>query len=850
MNGHQPSNRLKYAVILALGFSVAQFAGAVGLGPIIGVSSHIGQPLSATIRIDGLSKEQAQRASISLASAEEYRTRGIQRLPSHDQLRFKIVPAGNGYRIQVTSKNGIREPFINFLLTVTSEGQKVTREYALFLNPDPTGNIAPTVAVPAESDNALANEPVAAKPVAKTAATVAQAAPVLPAVSAPPAQDNGFIGQARPSQGQQHGIIPASPEAEGWGAISPGAQRVVLSAQAPADAPREQVSAAASYSGATYGPVKSGETLYSIAAATKPASMTVNEMMVAIKRANPRAFSSSSMNSLMAGVTLTIPGGSGAASAPAVANAADTVAAVQETPAEKPRNNRRNRRQQQQAAATAAAPTQAATEMLAGNEAPTADVAASTQSSATEMPQDGMPQATVGSETAVTEPMAAQTEAQVAAENTQAVSGMDTGLSLEGMDSIADSGSQATSAMTDMPPVGDTAAETVADSANAVAEAAVEAVAEPVATEVAAAVQEAQAATPQTAPVTQTASAPVATPAPASGTDEFLPFGLKIWHLAAAAGVLLIGLLLAILMKARGRKRDIDDIEDMSPAEIDRMVAELEKDESLQQSFRDDLDNLDDLSYETLSQEKQNMDSSEEDLLKARLAELAELEALENQAEDDFDALAQKAQNLPAFELGAEKALAHENEDFDFDDDFSREDSADVFEISRPESEEAVRATEKTESFISDWDFSEEEPTVQTSAHEEHVEDFFEVEESWTRPKSMVSEKVEIADSAPVAAVETGDSFDFSLDDKPSKPAPQVRIVPVENPAPVAAPAEETVSPEKIEAMEINLDLATSFIATGNAQRARVWLDEVMLEGSAAQKALAAQLLKKIEAQK
>ena len=61
---------------------------------------------------------------------------------------------------------------------------------------------------------------------------------------------------------------------------------------------------------------------------------------------------------------------------------------------------------------------------------------------------------------------------------------------------------------------------------------------------------------------------------------------------------------------------------------------------------------------------------------------------------------------------------------------------------------------------------------------------------------------------------------------------------------------EAEASAEKIEAMEINLDLATSFIATGNAARARVWLEEVMLEGSAAQKALAAQLLKKVDTYK
>ena len=71
MNGHQQPNRLKYSIILALGFGVAQIANAVGLGPIVGVNSHLGQPLSANIRVDNISKEQAQSASVSLASTDE-----------------------------------------------------------------------------------------------------------------------------------------------------------------------------------------------------------------------------------------------------------------------------------------------------------------------------------------------------------------------------------------------------------------------------------------------------------------------------------------------------------------------------------------------------------------------------------------------------------------------------------------------------------------------------------------------------------------------------------------------------------------------------------------------------------
>ncbi|MDO4777607.1 MAG: FimV/HubP family polar landmark protein [Cardiobacteriaceae bacterium] len=870
MNGHQPPNRLKYAVILALGLGASQVAGAVGLGPIIGVNSHLGQPLSASIRVDGLSKEQAQRATITLGSAAEYRSRGIQRLPSHDQLRFKIVPAGNGHRIHVSSKNGIREPFVNFLLTISSDGEKVTREYALFLNPDPAGNIVPSApAIP---------EPVEMPVVVTETAPVPVPVPVMlprstPATVSPtaaPRKDDGFIGQARPSQSD---IIPASEEAEGWGVVSPGAQRVVLSAQNSTVAPKESTPAAAGGGGGTYGPVKAGETLYSIAAATRPASMSVNEMMRAIKRANPRAFSSSSMNSLMAGVTLVIPHGGGNVAAPVSAETAPVTESVAAAQAEKPRSRRSSRRkqhhvaqapEQQATVETAPAPDAATPETPVGMEEGNVPMAMAAQTEAAPAPAetghaaDGMPAGEAPAE-----------QASAGTENATPAPGMDTSLSLEGVDSVKD-GDMAGEAQPEvpsgeMPPAdmsagGMTGGEPVASEA-VPAEGQPEAA--PVETvaatqsETAPAETQPAAGEPVQTPVevppaaNEAVQAPVAQPVPASQNDASpLPFGLQVWHLAVAAGALLIGLLLAILMKARGRKKDIDSIEDMSPAEIDRMVAELENDESLQRSFHDDIDNLDDLSYEQLSREKASMEDGEQEIMKARLAELAELEALDKEENDDFDTLTQQAEQLPAFH--PEKAVGDENISFfddiddadaksagheeratgffeDFDDIDAREEAEDVSTV--------AAAEETVESF--EWDFSNEEPIVQTSAHEEKAEDFFNVNEPWPE----IAEEAEAPRTAAEAAVPEADLFDFdATGTKPAAKSAPMQIVPEET--------EAEVSPEKIEAMEINLDLATSFIATGNAQRAKIWLDEVMMEGSAAQKALAAQLLKKIEALK
>ncbi|MHB1301315.1 MAG: type IV pilus assembly protein FimV, partial [Burkholderiales bacterium] len=71
----------------------------------------------------------------------------------------------------------------------------------------------------------------------------------------------------------------------------------------------EQVKAAApAVPPGKYGPVKKGDTLSGIALATKPAGVTLEQMLVALYRANSDAFAGKNMNRLDAGTILRIPG--------------------------------------------------------------------------------------------------------------------------------------------------------------------------------------------------------------------------------------------------------------------------------------------------------------------------------------------------------------------------------------------------------------------------------------------------------------------------------------------------------------------------------------------------------------
>ncbi len=57
----------------------------------------------------------------------------------------------------------------------------------------------------------------------------------------------------------------------------------------------------------SYGPVRSGETLWPIAKKLKPSGITTRQMAMALLRANPQAFIDGNVNKLRAGATLTIP---------------------------------------------------------------------------------------------------------------------------------------------------------------------------------------------------------------------------------------------------------------------------------------------------------------------------------------------------------------------------------------------------------------------------------------------------------------------------------------------------------------------------------------------------------------
>ena len=607
MNRNQTPARLRHTVALAVGLGCSSAAISIGLGPIH-VNSSIGQPMSATIPVEGLTAASAKGATVQLASAAAYRARGIELLPSHQKLRFSLVPSGKGYVIRVTSTASIREPFVNFLITINSNGSTVTREYAAFFNPDPLNpNAAEPMAVVekptlADSDSKSKKKgkkdkaekterellPVGEPESRAELAGTRRSEPVL----ANPKKEKEQKEKAKKDKAKEQQIAArkaqaplraASADSEGWG----GHDLALQQKQArPAPAARND-NGEGGYSyysasvkpgsipvGSKYGPVKSNETLFSIANAARPSdSVSIQQMMRAIYNANRGSFAHNDMGNLMIGSTLVIPDPSAAA-----------LPAGKAVPAEVADNSAKAKAEAKKAEKAAKAAAKAAAAAAA------AEVAQNAEAKADETAQkeaDNKAAAAPVVELAQNDSPAPEA-ASGGAENAPLDGNA---LTLDGADSLA--ANQAKPAATEAPVelAADNAPQIAANDTPAEQPAEVVAVqpepipneqpAEgnaPVAVEVAANDAAPESAAPATVPEMKPAAVvAVAQEKPEDKVSSGLPLPLLA---AAGTGVLALGGAAAFMLAKRKRRDDEDNMEEFSQDAIDRLAAEMDANES------------------------------------------------------------------------------------------------------------------------------------------------------------------------------------------------------------------------------------------------------------------------------
>lgn len=282
---------LSLAIALALGSTAAH---ALGLGSIE-VRSGLNEPLLAEIAVNESVPGEAETLKAQLASAADFARVGLDTSGVTVSLAFDVIKGRDGkWFIQVTSETPVREPFLQFLVDASWPNGRVLREYNVLLDPPV---VAPAVigtravAEPAIEPASATPEPLVAEP--------AEPAEEPASVSAPDRLKEPEAPQAQPVEEE--------------------------AAQAPAPASSSPQTGASS--SGEYGPVAGGETLWEIASNARPnTQVTVNQMMLAILRANPDAFSKGNVNALKRGAVLRIPSAEDAGSMAAAEAAAEVIA--------------------------------------------------------------------------------------------------------------------------------------------------------------------------------------------------------------------------------------------------------------------------------------------------------------------------------------------------------------------------------------------------------------------------------------------------------------------------------------------------------------------------------------------
>lgn len=270
--------KLKPRIVCAALLAVAAApAWALQLGQIE-VKSALNQPLVAAIPLHPENLTELDGLTVSLAPAADFSQAGLQITPTDQTLRFNVTTDNNGQKlVLVTSTQPITDPYLDFLVQVSTRQGKQVREFVVLLNP--------VIAAPAPE--------VQTAPVAGAPAAPVQAPAELPPASAFP--------QPAPPAAQPAAKVARQP------ASKPAPAPAKPATPPPASVAKPQAATASAQAGGSIR-VERGDSLYVIAKReTEGKRGVINQMMLALKSANPDAFFKDNINDLKTGAILRIP---------------------------------------------------------------------------------------------------------------------------------------------------------------------------------------------------------------------------------------------------------------------------------------------------------------------------------------------------------------------------------------------------------------------------------------------------------------------------------------------------------------------------------------------------------------
>lgn len=243
-------HRWKLSALAAAAFVSAALiptdASALALGRIA-VQSALGEPLRAEIDIPQVTKAELEALRADIASADIFKAQGMEYSSTARQIQVEVVRQPDGTaKLKLSSRSPLNDPFVDLVIDANWAAGNLVRSYTLLLDPPATPQAAPTVTTAPQ----LPASTAAAKPAAQAASTPA-------ATTAAP----------KPAS------TPAAGADEGGRSIT----------------------------------VRSGDTAGRLAGANRHAGVSLDQMLVAMLRANPNAFINGNVNLLRAGSVVQMP---------------------------------------------------------------------------------------------------------------------------------------------------------------------------------------------------------------------------------------------------------------------------------------------------------------------------------------------------------------------------------------------------------------------------------------------------------------------------------------------------------------------------------------------------------------
>ncbi|MFZ2387713.1 MAG: FimV/HubP family polar landmark protein [Polaromonas sp.] len=247
------------SAIALLGSLASLEAHALALGRIT-VQSALGEPLRAEVDIADINANEASSLKAGVAPVDAFKAAGLEYnavVAAGLDVKLQRRADGSAY-LRLTSNRPVTEPFVDLILEASWASGRITRDYTMLLDPPNLRSRSASAVEP--------SAPVLSRPATPSAAPIARAkAPTYPQATA-----------ARPAPLAKAPEIKTSPAEK----AAPGDKQLT---------------------------VKAGDTAGKIADMSKPASVSLDQMLVALLRSNPDAFIGGNINRIKSGAVLDIP---------------------------------------------------------------------------------------------------------------------------------------------------------------------------------------------------------------------------------------------------------------------------------------------------------------------------------------------------------------------------------------------------------------------------------------------------------------------------------------------------------------------------------------------------------------